>query len=90
MGYIRETSPQRAKILSTSEGAVCIEDSISSVEEGRVARLQFHRIEYQFHGEVAAGSGDAGTWAEGRRDISLVAVLVLEIPHNFVQDVGPD
>lgn len=89
-GHIRETSPQRTEILSASEGTVRIEDTISSVEESRVARLQFHSVEYQLHGELATGGGDACAWAEGWGECSLVTVLLLEIPHDFVQNAGPD
>lgn len=88
--HIRETSPQRTEILSASQGTVRIEDTISSVEESRVTRLEFHSVEYQLHGEVATGGGDARARAEGWGELSLVTVLILKIPHDFVQDASPD
>lgn len=86
---LSETLPDLALVLATSKRLVGIKDSVTGRDKGRVARLEGHAVKPELHGEVLAVGGDA-LGVEGREVSVVFAVLVDEVPEDFVKHGGPD
>ena len=56
----RKRLPQQAEVLAPSQNLVSRDDSITSLEERRAARLQLHSVDDQLHAQRVTVLGDEG------------------------------
>ena len=81
--------PKLARVGTASEEVVGVDDSITSLDEVGVARLERHTVHDKFHGEILA-IGRHAVVIEGRHVRVVLAVLVDQVPQDFVQHGSPD
>lgn len=80
--------PELASVAATSKGLVCVEDGITSLGHSWGAGLQSHAVHDELHGKEASVGGDAVV--KLRHAFALVAMLIDEVPEDFIEDRAPD
>ena len=75
-------------VLAVGEGLVGIDDGITGLHEVGVAWHEGHSVEDQLHGKIAAVRWS--TVDKFGHDVLAHAVLIDQVPQDFVEDGGPD
>ncbi|KAI6774521.1 hypothetical protein HG531_001370 [Fusarium graminearum] len=82
--------PELTLVLTAGQSGVGIDDSITSLDHVGVARLtvKCHSVHDELHGKVLSISRDLTV--ELGHVIVVLAVLFNQVPHDLVEDCGPD
>ena len=86
---LRKSTPDFTHVLTACERLVGVDDRIASRDESGVAGLQRHTVHDNLHSEVLAITRDALA-IQLREPVIVLAVLVDEVPEDFVKHGCPD
>ena len=84
-----ESTPDLTDVLTACERLVGVDNRVAGRDESGVARLQRHAVHDNLHSEVLAITRDTLAVELGE-PIVVLAVLVDEVPEDFVEHGRPD